>query len=51
LNVGKVKREILLKDYYKGYKTLNKNSEELIEKLYFESPNANTYFNFEEVNK
>jgi xanthine dehydrogenase small subunit len=51
LNDGKVKREIQLKDYYKGYKTLNKNSEELIEKLYFELPNANTYFNFEEVNK
>ena len=51
LNDGKVKREILLKDYYKGYKTLNKNSEELIEKLYFELPNANTYFNFEKVSK
>ncbi len=51
LNDGKNKREIALRNFYKGYKQLNKNPEEFIEQIYFELPKAKTKFNFEKVSK
>ena len=44
-------RTILLKDFYKGYKILNKNKEEKIVRIHFETPKGKRYFNFEKVCK
>lgn len=51
LSDGKIKREIALKDFYKGYKTLDKKPEEFVEQFYFELPDVRTKFNFEKVSK
>lgn len=51
LNDGEYSREIALKDFYLGYKTLNKTTEEFIEKIYFSLPTEESYFNFEKVSK
>lgn len=51
LSDGTNTREIALRKFYKGYKTLDKQPEEFIEKIYFELPDADTYFNFEKVSK
>lgn len=51
LNNQGVKRTILLKDFYKGYKTLDKNTEEYIEEIKFEIPSSASFFNFEKVSK
>ncbi len=51
LSNGNDTREIPLRKFYKEYKTLNKTPEEFIEKIYFELPDADTYFNFEKVSK
>ncbi len=52
LNNGITKRAIQLKDFYQGYKQLEKQKEEHIEQVYFEIPSKNnTYFNFEKVCK
>ena len=48
---GKNKREIALRNLYKGYKTLDKKPEEFIEQIYFELPAAGSKFNFEKVSK
>lgn len=45
------KREIFLKDFYKGYKSLDKQPGEIIEKIMFELPSATDLFNFEKVCK
>lgn len=45
------KREIALKNFYKGYKTIDKKTGEHVEQFYFELPDANTKFNFEKVSK
>lgn len=44
-------RTILLKDFYKGYKQLDKVAEECISSIEFKLPQANSYFNFEKVCK
>lgn len=44
-------REIPLRSLYKGYKQLDKKSDEIIEKIWFELPDKNTLFNFEKVSK
>lgn len=44
-------RTIPLRNFYKGYKTLDKKPEEFIEKIWFELPGENTLFNFEKVSK
>ena len=44
-------RNILLKDFYKGYKTLDKHLEENIISVSFETPGENSFFNFEKVSK
>lgn len=51
LSDTKNKRTIKLKDFYKGYKTLDKLSEEFIEQIQFDVADKNSYFNFEKVCK
>ena len=51
LSNGKTKRELPLRKLYKGYKQLNKTADEYIEKIWFELPEENTFFNFEKVSK
>jgi xanthine dehydrogenase small subunit len=47
----KSKREILLKNFFKGYKTLDLNTGELIEAVSFPAPKRNSNFNFEKISK
>ena len=51
LKKEKSKREIFLKDYFKGYKTLDRKKGELIDEIKFTIPGKNTKFNFEKVSK
>ncbi len=51
LSDGNNSREISLRKLYKGYKTLDKEPEEFIEKIYFDLPAASSKFNFEKVCK
>jgi len=48
---GGQKRELPLRNFYKGYKQLDKNPEEYIAQIWFESPGKNFKFNFEKVSK
>jgi xanthine dehydrogenase small subunit len=45
------KRKILLRDFYKGYKSLNLEPGEYVESLEFKLPGTNSLFNFEKVSK
>jgi xanthine dehydrogenase small subunit len=51
LNNTGVTRELALKDFYKGYKQLDKHPGEYIERIWFPLPAKNTTFNFEKVSK
>ena len=51
LSDGANTREVSLRKFYKGYKKIDKKSDEHIEKIYFELPAASTKFNFEKVSK
>ena len=51
LSDGQNKRELLLKDLYSGYKTLDKKGDEFIEYIWFYLPGDNCYFHFEKVSK
>jgi xanthine dehydrogenase small subunit len=51
LNNGNTNRTIYLKDFYKGYKQLDKNDGEFIEKIIFTKPSSASVFNFEKVCK
>ncbi|MBS1626375.1 MAG: FAD binding domain-containing protein [Bacteroidetes bacterium] len=44
-------RKIKLKDFYKGYKLLDKAEDEIIEKIVFSIPSSTSFFNFEKVCK
>ncbi|MGB0523923.1 MAG: FAD binding domain-containing protein [Flammeovirgaceae bacterium] len=44
-------RTMYLKDFYKGYKTLDKKEEEIIQSIFFSIPTGNSHFNFEKVSK
>ncbi|MBX7042376.1 MAG: FAD binding domain-containing protein [Ignavibacteria bacterium] len=44
-------RTLPLKDFYKGYKQLNKKVGEIITRVEFHLPPHNTFFNFEKVSK
>ena len=44
-------RELPLRNFYKGYKQLDKAEEEYIENIYFTLPDKNSAFNFEKVSK
>jgi xanthine dehydrogenase small subunit len=48
---GNDKRKILLKDLYKGYKSLNLKPGEYVESLEFKLPGTDSQFNFEKVSK
>lgn len=47
----KTSRELPLRKFYKAYKTLDKRPEEYIEKIWFDLPGKNSFFNFEKVSK
>jgi xanthine dehydrogenase small subunit len=51
LNDGRRKRELLLKDFYKGYKQLNKKDGEILECVSFKILPKNSFFNFEKVSR
>lgn len=51
LSDGTGRRELPLRNFYKGYKTLDKKREEHIETIAFGIPGPNTFFNFEKVSK
>ena len=51
LSDDKTKREIALREFYKGYKQLDKREDEIIEQIYFELPGKTHRFNFEKVSK
>lgn len=51
LSNGTDSRQIKLRDFYKGYKQLDKTTDEFIAKISFELPVAGTQFNFEKVCK
>ncbi|GAB3699310.1 xanthine dehydrogenase small subunit [Spirosoma flavus] len=51
LNDGNQTREVLLRRFYKGYKTLDKQPNELVEQIRFTLPGPNSRFNFEKVSK
>lgn len=44
-------RVVPLKDFYKGYKILDKNPNEYIKEILFTLPGEQTFFNFEKVSK
>lgn len=48
---GDLKRELPLRLFYKGYKQLNKDEKEYIEKISFQLPSKKQVFNFEKVSK
>ena len=45
------KREVTLRDFFVGYKKVAKDSEEIVECVYFDTPNENTRFSFEKISK
>ena len=51
LSTGISKREIALREFYKGYKQLDKKEDEFIEQIWFEIPGKKDLFNFEKVSK
>lgn len=51
LSDGKKSRELPLNKFYKGYKTLEKNHDEYLVKVWFELPGKESLFNFEKVSK
>jgi xanthine dehydrogenase small subunit len=51
LDDGREKRTISLRSFYKGYKKLDKKSDEIIEKITFVLPSETDHFNFEKVSK
>jgi xanthine dehydrogenase small subunit len=51
LNFNGNRRTLKLKDFYKGYKQLDKTKEEFIETIFFDIPQGNYLFNFEKVCK
>ena len=51
LSNGISKREIALREFYKGYKQLDKKEDEFIEQIWFEIPGKKDLFNFEKVSK
>jgi xanthine dehydrogenase small subunit len=44
-------RNLFLKDFYKGYKILDKKDDEIMTMITFDLPEKNTWFNFEKVCK
>ncbi|MEP1097440.1 MAG: FAD binding domain-containing protein [Cyclobacteriaceae bacterium] len=44
-------RTIFLKDFYQGYKVLDKSEDEIISSISFKLPTADSHFNFEKISK
>ncbi|MFH1018380.1 MAG: FAD binding domain-containing protein [Pseudomonadota bacterium] len=44
-------RKLKLKDFFTGYKTVNKDPEEFIQWIYFDLPDEKTHFSFEKISK
>lgn len=51
LSNGINKREVALREFYKGYKQLDKKEDEFIEQIWFEIPGKKDLFSFEKVSK
>ena len=51
LQKGKITRQVTLKDFYLGYKKLDKSDDEILTKISFDLPRPNTFFNYEKVSK
>ncbi|MDO9373517.1 MAG: FAD binding domain-containing protein [Ferruginibacter sp.] len=51
LSGGDTKRKVPLRQFYKGYKLLERTEGEVIEQISFKIPPANHLFNFEKVSK
>jgi len=51
LSSGREKRTLSLKDFYKGYKNLDKAPDELIESIIIQIPEGKYLFNFEKVSR
>ena len=51
LNNGTTTRNLSLNKFYKGYKSLDKAQDEIIEGISFELPDKDTKFNFEKISK
>ena len=51
LNKNEKRRTLKLKHFYKGYKQLDKTTDEIIETIFFEIPKGKYHFNFEKVSK
>ncbi|RKZ81317.1 MAG: (2Fe-2S)-binding protein [Candidatus Parabeggiatoa sp. nov. 1] len=51
LNYGQNQRTVPLKDFFKGYKQIDKQNNELVEGVHFPLPDRHAYFNFERVCK
>ena len=50
-NKANESRQLMLKDFYTGYKTFDKKADEIITEIAFELPTNGTQFNFEKVCK
>lgn len=48
---GKSKRQVQLKNFFTGYKTLDLRENELVEAVSFSTPKPNSRFNYEKVSK
>lgn len=46
-----IQREVYLCDFYRGYKTLDLDADEIIETVCFKIPEENTFFNYEKVSR
>lgn len=51
LSNGESRREVQLRQFYQGYKTLDKKTDEYILEIIFKVPRADRIFNFEKVSK
>ena len=51
LKIGKKKRTIFLREFYKGYKSLNKTKNEIVEWVTIPIPPKKFFFNYEKVSK
>ncbi|MFA5830541.1 MAG: FAD binding domain-containing protein [Candidatus Paceibacterota bacterium] len=51
LNDGKNKREVPLRQFFKGYKETDKKENEILEWIFFDVPGKNTRLHFEKVSK
>ena len=51
LNDGKNEREVPLRDFYKGYKEIDKKEKEILEWVRFDTPEKNSFLHFEKVSK